>query len=71
MNTAAVTKMMLSQKLIDSRLDIAASSDYQTNCLLLEAFRKMGLNQLACFIQVTEKSTAMQVAINEGTELSQ
>jgi len=69
MDATAVAQLMLSQKLISSRICMFAFSDYHVNCLLLETFRKKHFQELAHFLQTTEKSNAMEVGLVEGTNV--
>ena len=66
MNTDAVEQAMLSQNLISSEISVMSSSVYQTNCLMLETFRMMSLDQLEHFLCTTENSNVINVTLFQG-----
>jgi len=51
MDTEVALQMMISQQLIADPFDVASSSNYQTNCTILEMLRRMSLQQLKVFFE--------------------
>ena len=52
MDAEVVTQLMLSQQLLSGDVVLAASSDYQKNCLILEKVRAMSLQTLQSFVEL-------------------
>ena len=51
MDSDVVVEFMVSQQLINQDTVMASSSDYQTNCLLLERVRQMNVQQLQALFE--------------------
>ena len=49
MDAEVVTQLMVSQQLLSEDIVMAASSDYQKNCLILQQVRQMDVNTLESF----------------------
>lgn len=49
MDAEAVTQLMVSQRLLSEDAVLAASSDYQKNCLVLQQVRPMNVASLVSF----------------------
>ena len=49
MDAEVVTQLMVSQQLLSKDTVIAASSDYQRNCLILQRVRQMDVQTLQSF----------------------
>ena len=47
-----VVELMLSEQLINKDTIMASSSDYQTNCLLLERMRQLSTQQFTLFCEI-------------------
>jgi len=56
METEVVVEFMLSGQLINKSTIIAASSDYQMNCLLLERMRQLSAQQFTSFCKTVTTS---------------
>ena len=56
MDAKVVTQLMVSQQLLSEDTVMAASSDYQQNCLILERIRLMNVQTLLSFGNVLLKS---------------
>ena len=54
MDTEVALQLMISQQLIVDPIDVASSSNYQSNCLILEMLRRMSLQQLQGFCEVLQ-----------------
>ena len=49
MDAEVVTQLMVSQQLVSEDIAMAASSDYQKNCLILQQVRQMNVQSLVSF----------------------
>ena len=49
MNAEIVTQLMVSQQLLSEDIVMAASSDYQKNCLILQQVTQMNVQSLVSF----------------------
>ena len=49
MDAEVVTKLMVSQQLLNENIVMAASSDYHKNCLILQQVRLMNVQSLVSF----------------------
>jgi len=54
MDTEVALQLMISQQLIADTIDVASSSNYQTNCVILEMLRRMNLYQLQSFFELLQ-----------------
>ena len=52
MDAEVVTQLMLSQQLLNEEIVLAASSDHQKNCLIVEKVRVMSLQTLQFFCEL-------------------
>ena len=52
MDAEVVTQLMVSQQLLSEDIVMAASSDYQTTCLILEQLTLMNVQSLVCFAEL-------------------
>ena len=56
MDAEVVTQPMVSQQLLSEDIVMAASSDYQKNCLILEQVTLMNVQSLVSFAELLLKS---------------
>ena len=54
MDAEVITELMVSQQLLSEDTVMAASSDYQKNCLVLERVRLMNVQSLLSFGQLIQ-----------------
>jgi len=69
MDTKVVVELMLSQQLVNKCALMASSSDYQTNCLLLERMRQLTTQQfmLLCnALTATGSQTKLGKVLEKG-----
>ena len=52
MDAELVTQLMVSQQLLSEDIVMAASSDYQKNCLILQQVRLMNVQMLVSFVEL-------------------
>ena len=52
MDAEVVTELMVSQQLLSEDIVMAASSDYQKKCLILEQVTLMNVNSLVSFAEL-------------------
>jgi len=54
MDTELALQLIISQKLITDPIDVASSSNYQSNCIILEILRRASHPQLQEFLQASQ-----------------
>ena len=52
MDAEVVSQLMLYKQLLNEDIVLAASSDYQKNCLILEKVRAMSLQTIQSFVEL-------------------
>ena len=70
MDAKVVTQLMVSQQLLSEDIVMAASSDYQKNCLILEQIRLMNVQSLVSFgelLQSTNSQKHIGTILMQGT----
>ena len=68
MDTELALQLIISQKLIADPIDVASSSNYQSNCIILEMLRRTSLHQLQEFLQAS-KGPLHDTALVEGKDI--
>jgi len=60
MDADVVTQLMVSQKLLSEEVIVAAASDYQKNCLILQQVRLMNIQTLESFVELLQNNDSQQ-----------
>ena len=68
MDSELALQLITSQKLITDPIDVASSSNYQSNCLILEILRRTSLHQLQEFLQAS-KGPLHETVLVEGKDI--
>ena len=73
MDAEVVTQLMVSQQLLSEDIVMAASSDYQKNCLILQQVRIMNIKKLIFFgelLKATDSQKHIGTALMQGKKIS-